>query len=159
MAAGETPRDFRAPIADKRLIRQMVFKGFRKCCYPYQKFQSVEGEWRLAQILEDDPDVLKWMKPASGQFLIEYEDGQRYKPDFVVETVDGCLIIEPKRADQLHQNDVQAKARAAARWCDFANQHAAGNGGKPWRYLLIPDNTIQLGRGIAALQEEFTQLA
>ena len=159
LAAGETPRDFRAPIADKRLIRQMVFKGFRKCCYPYQKFQSVEGEWRLAQILEDDPDVLKWMKPASGQFLIEYEDGQRYEPDFVVETVDGCLIIEPKRADQLHQNDVQAKARAAARWCDFANQHAAGNGGKPWRYLLIPDNTIQLGRGIAALQEEFTQLA
>jgi type III restriction enzyme len=44
LAAGEHPRDFRAPIADKRLIRQMVFKGFKKCCYPFQKFQSVEGE-------------------------------------------------------------------------------------------------------------------
>jgi type III restriction enzyme len=39
----------------------------------------------------------------------------------------------------------------------FANQHATGNGGKPWRYLLIPDNAIQLGHGIVALQAEFTQ--
>lgn len=81
LAAGEQPRDFRAPVADKRLIRQMVFKGFRKCCYPYQKFQSVEGEWRLAQVLEDDIEVLKWMKPAPGQFRIEYLSGKNYEPD------------------------------------------------------------------------------
>jgi len=85
LAAGEQPRDFRAPVTDKRGIRQMVFKGFGKCCYPYQKFDSVEGEWRLAQLLEDDGDVLKWMKPASGQFRIEYQNGQNYEPDFVVE--------------------------------------------------------------------------
>ncbi|MGZ5012140.1 MAG: DEAD/DEAH box helicase, partial [Methylobacter sp.] len=33
LAAGEQPRDFRVPITDKRAIRQMVFKGFGKCCY------------------------------------------------------------------------------------------------------------------------------
>jgi type III restriction enzyme len=125
LAAGEEPRDFRAPISDKRLIRQMVFKGFRKCCYPYQKFQSVEGEWRLAQVLEDDPEVLKWMKPAPGQFRIEYLSGRNYEPDFVVETTAACLLVEPKRADQLEQEEVQAKARAALRWCGYANRHAA----------------------------------
>lgn len=159
LAAGDYPRDFRAPIVDKRLVRQMVFKGFRKCCYPYQKFQSVEGEWRLAQILEDDPSVLKWMKPAPGQFRIEYKNGQNYEPDFVVETDDACLLIEPKRADQLGLGEVKDKARAAVRWCGYANQFAAENGGKPWLYLLIPDTAIRLGRSVKALQSEFVQHA
>jgi type III restriction enzyme len=155
LAADEQPRDFRAPVADKRLIRQMVFKGFKKCCYPYQKFQSVEGEWRLAQVLEDDPAVLKWMKPAPGQFRIEYLSGKNYEPDFVVETEQACLLIEPKRADQMDQDEVLAKARAAERWCGYANQHATEIGGKPWHYLLIPDTAIRLGRSVAALQAEF----
>lgn len=155
LAAGEQPRDFRAPVADKRQVRQMVFKGFRKCCYPYQKFQSVEGEWRLAQILEDDPDVIKWMKPAPGQFRIEYQSGRNYEPDFVVETTDACLLIEPKRADQMAQDEVQAKARAALRWCGYANQHAAQHGGKHWHYLLVPDTAIQLGHSATILKAEF----
>lgn len=57
-------QDFHAPIADERLIRQKMFTDFRKRCYPYQKLQSVKGEWRPAQWPEDDPDVSKWMKPA-----------------------------------------------------------------------------------------------
>jgi type III restriction enzyme len=155
LAADEQPRDFRAPVTDKRLIRQMVFKGFRKCCYPYQKFQSVESEWRFAQLLEDDPAVIKWMKPASGQFRIEYQNGHNYEPDFVVETTETCLLIEPKRADQITQDDVQAKARAALRWCGYANTHATEHGGKLWHYLLVPDTAIQLGRSVAGLQTEF----
>ncbi|MGL5487273.1 MAG: hypothetical protein ACRDC6_13450, partial [Shewanella sp.] len=65
-AHNEQPRDFRSPIqaGEKSRVRQMLFTGFSKCCYPYQKFDSVDGEWRLAQILEGDASVLKWMKPA-----------------------------------------------------------------------------------------------
>lgn len=152
LAAGETPRNFRAPVEDKRLIRQMVFTGFSRCCYPYQKFDSVEGEWRLAQVLEDDDDVLKWMKPAPGQFRIEYRNGQNYEPDFVVETKNSYLIIEPKRADQLEHEDVKAKARAAVRWCGFANEQSRT---KPWVYLLVPDNQISLGTTVRRLKAEF----
>lgn len=155
LAAGETPRHFRSPIADKRLIRQMVFEGFARCCYPYQKFDSVDGEWRLAQVLEDDPQVLKWMKPAPGQFRIEYRNGQNYEPDFVVETTDAYLIIEPKRADQIDHDDSRAKAKAAVRWCGFASEHAASNGGKPWAYLLVPDDQIVLGMSVSRLRVEF----
>ncbi|MCW3481623.1 DEAD/DEAH box helicase family protein [Neisseriaceae bacterium JH1-16] len=157
LAAGEQPRDFRIPIADKRAVRQMVFTGFRRCCYPYQKFDSVDGEWRLAQVLEDDEDVLKWMKPAPGQFRIEYKNGQNYEPDFVVETKSCCLIIEPKRADQVAAEDVQAKMRAAVRWCSYANQHAESTGTKPWSYLLVPDDRIVLGLSVARLKAEYEQ--
>jgi len=152
LAAGEQPRDFRTPIADKRAIRQMVFKGFGKCCYPYQKFDSVEGEWRLAQLLEDDNNVLKWMKPASGQFRIEYQNGQNYEPDFVVECIDHYLLIEPKRADQINTEEVQLKARAASRWCGYANEHAKNSGNKCWFYLLVPHDAIVLGRSLANLK-------
>ncbi|MGZ4971021.1 MAG: DEAD/DEAH box helicase, partial [Methylobacter sp.] len=156
LAAGEQPRDFRVPITDKRAIRQMVFKGFGKCCYPYQKFDSVEGEWRLAQLLEDDDDVLKWMKPASGQFRIEYQNGQNYEPDFVVECATHYLLIEPKRADQIDTTEVQLKARAASRWCGHANEHAKNNGNKLWFYLLIPHDAIILGRTLSNLKAEYS---
>lgn len=155
LAAGEKPRDFRASINDKRAIRQMVFEGFKRCCYPYQKFDSVDGEWRLAQLLEDDDDVLKWMKPAPRQFRIEYANGQNYEPDFVVETKHELLIVEPKRSDQLSQQDVQDKARAAKKWCEFANEHAKIHDGKLWSYLLVPDDKISLGISVGYLKAEF----
>jgi type III restriction enzyme len=156
LVSGESPRDFRSPIADKRAIRQMVFKGFNKCCYPYQKFDSAEGEWRLAQLLEDDEDVLKWMKPASGQFRIEYQNGQNYEPDFVVECGSYYLLIEPKRADQIDTDEVQLKARAASRWCGYANKHAKNNGNKLWFYLLVPHDAIYLGRSSNNLKAEYS---
>ncbi len=155
LQAGDSPRDFRAPIANKQAIRQMVFKGFHKCCYPYQKFDSVDGEWRLAQVLEDDQAVLKWMKPASGQFRIEYHNGQNYEPDFVVECADYCLLVEPKRADQMANDEVQLKARAASRWCGYANDHAANNGNKLWYYLLVPHDAIQLGVSLSYLKQQY----
>jgi len=157
LAAGEQLRDFRAPVDNKSRIKQMVFKGFQRCCYPYQKFDSVDGEWRLAQLLESDDDVLRWMKPAPGQFRIEYLNGQNYEPDFVVETKTSYLLIEPKRADQIPLDEVQQKTKAAVRWCGYANENAEKNNSKPWHYLLIPHDVIELGRSMAALQAEFTQ--
>ena len=95
------------------------------------------------------------MKPASGQFRIEYINGKNYEPDFVVETTDAYLMMEPKRATQMEQGEVEQKAKAAARWCRFANEHAAKCGGKPWAYLLIPHDAIELSRSVAALKAEF----
>lgn len=75
----------------------MIFTGFNKCCYPYQKFDSVDGELRLAQILENDASVVRWMKPRPRQFRIEYTNGRNYEPDFVVEMNNGYCLIEPKK--------------------------------------------------------------
>ncbi|MNJ56476.1 hypothetical protein D3C77_520260 [compost metagenome] len=116
----------------------------------------MDGEWRLAQILEDDPQVIRWMKPAPGQFRIEYQNGQNYEPDFIVETQNDYLMIEPKRADQIDLVDTQDKARAAERWCGYANEHAKINGGKCWVYLLVPDDQIRLGNSLTWLRNSFT---
>lgn len=142
IAGNEQPRDFRAPVDKKSQVKSMLFTGFQRCCYPYQKFDSVEGELALARVLEADNSVLKWMKPASGKFRIEYKSSERYEPDFVVETQDLCLLIEPKQRKEINDSDVQAKKRAAKRWRLYATEHAEQVGGKPWKYLLIPHDDI-----------------
>ena len=151
-AADENVRDFRATISEgqRNRIGTMVFGGFVKCLYPIQKFDS-DPERRFAVILENDPDVLKWFKPAKGDFQIHYSHEESYEPDFVVETTTEKFLCEPKRANEMTDEVVLAKADAAAVWCKHATAHANENGGKPWRYLLIPHDQIQDQMTLAGL--------
>lgn len=152
---GEKPRNYREIPQNKSDVKKMVFFGFKKAAYPFQKFDSVDGELRFAGLLEDDDTVLKWMKPAPGVFRIEYKDGIAYNPDFVVETKTEKLICEPKMSSEMKDDDVLAKARAAIKWCRYATEDAVKNGGKPWYYLLIPHNVITSNRSLESLKSEF----
>ncbi|MCO6512469.1 MAG: DEAD/DEAH box helicase family protein [Aridibacter famidurans] len=158
-AADEEVRDFRAivPEGQRSRISSMVFGGFRKCLYPIQKFDS-DPERRFAVLLENEDDVLKWFKPAKGDFQIHYSHEDSYEPDFVVETKEEKLLCEPKRASEMTDDTVLAKAEAAATWCKHASNHANQNGGKPWRYLLIPHDRIQAQATLSRLAEEFEVL-
>ncbi len=155
LPAGQVPRDFRLPVEPGTNIRHLAFTGFRKCCYTLQQFQSAEGEQRLAIVLEDDPDVVRWMKPGPGQFQIEWKNGRAYEPDFIVETTDEKLILEPKRRSDIGDADVQAKAHAAAAWCRHASEHAHGHAGKSWRYALIPHDSMSGGATAKGLADRF----
>ena len=65
-----------------------------------------------------------------------------YTPDFVVETEAEKLLVEVKDHKEVDDVIVQAKKDAAVKWCHYANDAAGPAGGKPWRYLLIPDTAI-----------------
>ena len=155
--ADQTVRDFRTPIPDgeKNRIGSMLFGGFQRCLYPEQKFDS-DPERRFAVILENDEDVLKWFKPAKGDFQIHYSHDQSYEPDFVVETTTGKFLCEPKRASEVSDDIVQSKADAAAVWCEHATVHAKTYGGKPWSYLLIPHDQIAEQMSLAGLAARCT---
>lgn len=136
-------RNFRQPPERLSDIKRFVFNGFKKGCYPFAKFDS-DPERRLAVMLDDDPSVVNWMKPAPHQFRIEDSDGHPYQPDFVAETLTERLILEPKRRDLVTDPDVLRKARSAVLWCHIASEyHAKKVGEKPWKYVLIPDDQIQ----------------
>ena len=141
--AGETVRNFRqaVPEGQRGNIKNMLFGGFAKCLFSAQKFDS-DTERRFAVILENDGTVQKWFKPSRGDFSITYSQSAQYEPDFVVETSDCKYLCEPKRADQMENAEVQAKARAAVTWCSHATEHAKTTDGKPWKYLLIPHDRI-----------------
>jgi len=136
--AGETLRDFRAPVEERQRIRGMLFGGFQKCLFPEQKFDS-DPERRFSCVLEDEPAVLAWFRPGPQDIRIHLNHGEeRYQPDFIVEAEEQKYLCEVKRDTDLSDPDVQAKARAAALWCHRATEF----GKKPWTYLLIPDREI-----------------
>ena len=148
---GEKAREFRIPVSDKSDIRNMLFTGFSRCLFPVQKFDS-DSERQFAVLLESEPEVLKWFKPAPDVFQIDYAQGQNYEPDFVVETTDRKFLCETKRADEIKDDTVQAKARAAVIWC----QRACGCSDKPWAYLLIPHDAIRANSMLEGLAKAYS---
>ncbi|MCC6270616.1 MAG: DEAD/DEAH box helicase family protein, partial [Microbacteriaceae bacterium] len=148
---GESVRNVRTPVEDRLLIRGMLFGGFRKCLYPAQKFDS-DPERRFAVVLENDIDVLKWFRPTKGTFRIHFaHEGEPYDPDFVAEAKGVKYLCEVKAADDMTDDVVLGKARAAATWCQHATEHELAHGGKPWAYLLIPHDAITESRTIVGL--------
>ena len=132
--------------------KKYVFSGLNKCGYPYQKFDS-DDERRFAVLIDSDfeKSVERWIKPGARQFQIEYASGQGYEPDFVVETDAEKLIVEIKARNELGNEIVLAKARAACEWVKYAYEHAKENGGKPWGYLLIPGDDVKENTTLAGL--------
>jgi type III restriction enzyme len=154
---GEPVHDFRQTVEDKSRMPQMIFGGFQRCLYSIQKFDS-DTERRLAIIL--DRDAQKWFRPASGQFQIHYKYGtvqREYQPDFVAETTDSVYMLEPKARNEMEDFEVLAKKEAAVLWCSRATAHALNNGGKPWRYVLIPHDAIAENMTLTGLVSRFGQ--
>ncbi len=143
---GQVARDFRQPVEEKLLIRGMVFGGFKKCLYPAQKFDS-DSERRFATILEDDADVLKWIRPPKDILKIQYAEEDNYNPDFIVETRTGRFLCEIKRATEIDDTKVQSKAKAAVQWCERATSVSD----RPWKYVLIPHDVAQINRTFVSL--------
>ncbi|MFA5906293.1 MAG: hypothetical protein WC836_20365, partial [Desulfobacula sp.] len=155
--ASEGIRSFRIALPEGRRsgIRSMLFGGFTKCLYPVQKFDS-DPERRFAVILEQDKTVLKWFKPAKNDFRIHYNSKDSYEPDFVVETEDARFLCEPKQNNEMTDETVIAKAKAAALWCQHASAHTGNTDKKPWLYLLIPHDKISEQKTLAGLAAGYT---
>ena len=69
----------------------------------------------------------------------------------MVETEAEKLVVEIKARNEMEDETVLAKARAAAEWVKHANEHADANGGKSWGYLLLPGDAITESATLAGL--------
>lgn len=123
-------------------IKKYIFTGFLKSYYTECKFDSTT-ELDFANVLEADPMVLKWIRPARNQFHIYWCNGsKRYEPDFIVETADCIYMVETKAAKDVNDDDVQSKKAAAEEYCNNATEYTSKNGGKPWKYHLLRHDVI-----------------
>jgi type III restriction enzyme len=144
----DTVHDFRETITPISSIPSKVFKGFRKSYHGKYKFHS-KPEKDFAIILEDDREVLKWLRPASQQFNIYYSNHSRYEPDFVVETSNAKYLVEIKMDKQVETQEVKEKAKAAIEFCKNASEIDLD--GKEWKYALIPHDVVILGNSFMPL--------
>ena len=133
---------FDQPFTDKSNIKKYLFTGYKKAYYPENAFDS-DPERLFSIILEEDADVIRWIKPPLNQLGLFWQAGQQYNPDFLVETDDRKYMVEVKAENEATDADVLAKAREGIKWCRFAS--TADPDGKPWEYRLITDNNIHPG--------------
>jgi type III restriction enzyme len=144
-------------ITPTSAIPQKIFSGFKKAFHSLYKFDA-KGEKDFATILENDKDVTKWLRPAPKQFKIYWDHNARtYEPDFVVETSKTVYLVEIKADNQLAAQDVIEKGKAAHQYCKHASEHSLKNGGKGWKYLLIPHSDVlpNMSMGYFAARREF----
>jgi type III restriction enzyme len=129
--------------APAREVPRYVFMGFQKSGHARYKFDS-NSEKQLAEILENDSTVLKWLRPAEKQFRIYWANNSRlYHPDFVVEREEAIYLVEVKAANQVDTGEVQSKKQAAESYCKYATEYNLKHGKKPWKYVIVPHDTIQ----------------
>jgi type III restriction enzyme len=142
-------------IAPTSLIPTKIFTGFRKSYHDKYKFDS-KAEKDFSVILEQDNDVIKWLRPALNQFIIYWDRqrSKRYIPDFIVETSDAIYMVEIKMSGDINDTEVQEKAIAAKKYCKYASEYNAKNSGKPWMYSLIPHNTVLLNMSFKKYRNE-----
>lgn len=135
-------RDYRDVITPTSWVNKYVFTGFLKSYYTEYKFDS-GTEQDFAFVLENDSNVLRWLRPVPKQFNIYWLNGTKnYEPDFVVETADTIYMIETKRADEIEKDTVLAKKEAAKEYCKQVSLYTKENGGKPWRYVIVAHNNV-----------------
>ena len=133
---------FDKPFADKGNIKKYLFTGYKKSYYPANAFDS-DTERLFSIILEEDPDVVRWIKPPLNQLGLFWKAGQQYNPDFLVETTTGKYMVEVKALNEVASEEVVSKAREGIKWCQFATTADSDN--KTWEYKLISDDNIHLG--------------
>lgn len=136
-------------------IREVLFTGIKKGVFSSAKFDSVEGELTFARLVESDPDVLNWLRPAPEEFNITYSGGRRYEPDFVIETENAIYMTEVKGENMLQNPDVTAKKETGIKYCEASSSWGLANGYKPWRYLFIPTGQINMNSSFLHLAQKF----
>jgi len=133
-------RDYRLQFADnqKALAKKYIFTGFLKSYYLTYKFDS-STELDFAYLLENDSDVLRWLRPVPNQFKIYWgNEAHLYEPDFIVETKDKIYMVETKAEKDMNNEDVLEKKKAAMEYCSVVSKTTS----KPWQYILIPHDAV-----------------
>lgn len=125
-------------------ITSILFDGIKRGVFESAKFDS-EPELIFAQLLESESNLVSsWLRPSRDEFeFLTYNNGRRYEPDFVVETIDMIYLVEIKADNQLEDAEVLAKKKRAISYCKIVSEWAKSSKNKEWRHLFIPASKIK----------------
>lgn len=137
-------------------IQSVLFDGIKRGVFSSAKFDSYP-ELVLARVLETDPDVQNWLRPAPQEFNITYNHGHSYEPDFVVETEKTIYLVEVKGEDKLNDPDVIAKKKRGVQYCEVASRWGKANSYKEWSYLFIPSKQVMPNSSFLQLAKRFVE--
>ncbi|MEA2069054.1 MAG: hypothetical protein U9P12_07630, partial [Verrucomicrobiota bacterium] len=64
-------------------------------------------------------------------------------------------MVETKSQRDMKSEDVAKKTEAALNYCATATTFTTSNGGKPWKYILIPHDAVMHNMGFNGLSLDF----
>lgn len=64
-------------------------------------------------------------------------------------------MAETKSQRDMNSEDVRKKTDAALEYCTNATKFTTANGGKPWKYLLIPHDSVMRNMSFDGLAVKF----
>ena len=140
-----------------KFSKDMIYTGFKKACHSMYRFDSSD-EVRFAYLLDQDPEVMNWLRPAPKQFeglFWRDEAGNsqhRYEPDFVVELENRIFMVEIKPSFEIEDFDVQSKKKTAEAYCEIVSKNIGKYGiSKQWTYVILPTEKISVSSTITGL--------
>ena len=126
---------------------KVAYSGWKHSLYPLDWFDSTP-ERTLANLMDDDDQVVVWTRIQRGEFSVEWEEG-RYSPDFYALGADGThYLLEVKADKDVDTATVQAKKKAAEEWARFITDHGTYG---TWRYLLVPEKVLATAKTFPAV--------
>ena len=129
--------------------RGVAFNDWKKNLYDYAWFDT-SPEFKAAQAVDDDPNVVVWARLHRGDIPITWTiEGREYNPDLVViEEIDDqrtCWLVETKMNREMTSAEVIGKRRAALTWANTVNNSGQVDG--RWRYLLLSEDDVDDAAG------------
>lgn len=138
--------DADAPNAYNAPFRKHVnFTGWLKSIMPVQSFDAKSTEWRLAQLMDRDDEIVWWQRLyVGGPAFIPTPIGN-YFPDLIAIDAQGTRwVIEGKSDVNAEDPDVVTKRTTAERWARGVRDD--GRFGE-WRYLFVTESTLRQAAG------------
>lgn len=125
--------------------RGVGYLGYQKSLYAQDWFDS-STERAVANILEDEPSIVCWVRLQTGDLPILWREGRSYNPDFIaVDDTGNHWLIEVKMDREMASDEVQAKRDAARRWANHVNADPQVR--DDWAYLLASETDVRDAQG------------
>ena len=126
--------------------RSVAYEGWKRSLFPVEWFDS-RTERTVANMVDDDPTVVSWLRLHTGELPILWSSGGReYNPDLIVIGTDGThWVVEVKMDKEMDSADVKGKREAARRWANHVSADEKVD--VRWRYLLASEADIETAKG------------
>lgn len=148
---GKTIANYRKVSTDRfsTFKTSTAYSGWKHGLYPVVWFDS-EPERGVANILDDDKDVTRWVRLQRGDTPIPWAGGI-YQPDFYVQHTDGVqYLLEVKMDAALDTDLVQEKKKAGEFWANLVTAEGHGT----WKYFLLPASGVKASKTFAHLRKQ-----
>jgi type III restriction enzyme len=123
--------------------KSVAYTGWKKGLFEQASFDS-SPERDMANILDEDDEIIIWVRLHQGDLPILWDEGREYHPDLLAITKKGeHCVIETKADKDLATDEVQGKRQAALTWAKTVSAETGTN----WVYLLVAERDLQDAQG------------